>query len=173
MFASTTDIEESLTTDEWISVLKLSTMWEFLRLKDLAVHNLDGLLSLQALPAQRVALARQYDIKAWLIPAFNALAQRESPLTKEDFEAIGLDDFLKLVQVREKYASGSAGNYISRKNSMGMRSSRYRKFGNRDTDGINMIAGADLEVYLMSTPPKSTGRLTYDFSEHIKTIFEL
>ncbi|KAI6139541.1 hypothetical protein BKA82DRAFT_4223017 [Pisolithus tinctorius] len=69
-----------LDRDQWISVLKLSTMWEF----------------------DKVVLALQYNIREWLLPAFLALAKRPAPISIEEGRRIGFENALKLASVREK-----------------------------------------------------------------------
>ncbi|KAI5985622.1 hypothetical protein EDD15DRAFT_2122345, partial [Pisolithus albus] len=87
--------------DQWISVLKLSTMWDFHGLRNAAIQHLD--VSSRSLnPIDKVELALQYDIKEWLLPALLALAQRSAPISVEEGRRIGFENALKLASVREK-----------------------------------------------------------------------
>ncbi|KIO04211.1 hypothetical protein M404DRAFT_556551, partial [Pisolithus tinctorius Marx 270] len=61
-------------TSQWISVLKLSTMWECTSLRTAAISWL-GSSSATLGDVEKVALAMQYDIKGWLLPSLLALAQ--------------------------------------------------------------------------------------------------
>ncbi|KAI0648578.1 hypothetical protein C8Q79DRAFT_956099 [Trametes meyenii] len=90
--------ERSLTTDEWMGVLKLATMWMFDAVRAVAISQLHKLLIRS--PALRVRFAREFDIPLWIQPALLALA-RQDTLTAADLEALGWDTTAKLIRVRE------------------------------------------------------------------------
>ncbi|KAI5997631.1 hypothetical protein F5J12DRAFT_889432 [Pisolithus orientalis] len=90
-----------LDCDQWISVLKLSTMWEFVGLRNAAIQHLD-IPSELVDPIDKVVLALQYNIREWLLPAFLALAKRPTPISIEEGRRIGFENALKLASVREK-----------------------------------------------------------------------
>ncbi|KAI0927742.1 hypothetical protein AcW1_005181 [Taiwanofungus camphoratus] len=93
--------EEILSADQWISVLKLADRWQFDAIRDDAIGTLRVMLNDS--PAQRIALAQQYKIRDWFVPALNQLAQREEPLQERDVDQIGLAFVLKLAEVRESF----------------------------------------------------------------------
>ncbi|KDQ63981.1 hypothetical protein JAAARDRAFT_27659 [Jaapia argillacea MUCL 33604] len=86
------------TSDEWISVLKLSHIWEFDTIKGLAIQALD---KFDLDPVDKTVLARDYDIPGWLLLTFNAIAQRGRGLDMSDLERLGIDWVLRLARVRE------------------------------------------------------------------------
>ncbi|KAI6146765.1 hypothetical protein BKA82DRAFT_145948 [Pisolithus tinctorius] len=90
-----------LDCDQWISVLKLSTMWEFVGLRNAVIQHLD-IPSELVDPIDKVVLALQYNIREWLLPAFLALAQRPALISIEEGRRIGFENALKLASVREK-----------------------------------------------------------------------
>ncbi|KAI5996619.1 hypothetical protein F5J12DRAFT_725567, partial [Pisolithus orientalis] len=90
-----------LDCDQWISVLKLSAMWEFVGLRNAAIQHLD-IPSELVDPIDKVVLALQYNIREWLLPAFLALAKRPTPISIEEGRRIGFENALKLASVREK-----------------------------------------------------------------------
>jgi len=97
----TPSTEISLTRDEWISVLKLSTMWQFNVIRNQAIDSLQHLP-----PRRRVALAQEFNISEWLLPALKELAEQKEPIGVKDVEEIGLDFALKLAHVRyDAYAA--------------------------------------------------------------------
>ncbi|KAF8836862.1 hypothetical protein BDN67DRAFT_1014319 [Paxillus ammoniavirescens] len=53
-------------------------------------------------PVDKVALAMQYNIKDWLLPALNAIAQWPKPIGAGDVDRLGLDVALKIASVREE-----------------------------------------------------------------------
>ncbi|KAM5533677.1 hypothetical protein V8D89_012644 [Ganoderma adspersum] len=98
MFRSGYGSSRTLTQPQWVSVLRLATMWFFKDIRERAIAELSKLVSL---PTARIALARTYNIPGWTEPALCALAQQEAPLTAQDLEALGWDAAAKLFQVRE------------------------------------------------------------------------
>lgn len=99
-----------LTVDEWASVLKLSTKWEFKMLRQAAI---DALIALQIGPVDRIVLARQYDIRHWMVPALNELAKRPQPLGLEEGTKLGLETALKLASVRERVMISGSNVYVA------------------------------------------------------------
>ncbi|KAI5983064.1 hypothetical protein EDD15DRAFT_2179700, partial [Pisolithus albus] len=91
-------------TNEWTSVLKLSTMWEFTTLREAAISWLDtsDASLYRSDPLEKIVLANRYDIKEWLLPSLLALAQRPDPISIEEGRRLGLETALKLASVREK-----------------------------------------------------------------------
>ncbi|KIO04197.1 hypothetical protein M404DRAFT_26410 [Pisolithus tinctorius Marx 270] len=88
-------------TGQWISVLKLSTMWEFTNLRTAAISWLDtGNAALDHV--EKIVLAMQYDLKEWLLSSLLALAQRPDPISIEEGRRLGIETALKLASVREK-----------------------------------------------------------------------
>lgn len=91
-------------TNEWTSVLKLSTMWEFASLRKAAISWLDtSPASLHRSDLiEKIVLATRYDIKEWLLPSLLAIAQRPDPISVEEGKRLGIETALKLASVREK-----------------------------------------------------------------------
>lgn len=98
------DSEECLSLSQWISVLNLSTMWRFDRLRAIAIRKLSAILDE---PIQRIVLAKTYHVTEWLVPALNALARRAEPLQSLDVDQIGIDYALKIAAVRESFGETS------------------------------------------------------------------
>ncbi|OCH84254.1 hypothetical protein OBBRIDRAFT_799251 [Obba rivulosa] len=98
------DSEDSLTLNQWVSVLNLSTMWRFDRLRAIAIRKLSVLLDD---PIQRIVLAKTYHVTEWLVPALNALARRAETLQPADVEQIGVDYALKVAAVRESFGEST------------------------------------------------------------------
>ncbi|KAF4600018.1 hypothetical protein EYR40_007124 [Pleurotus pulmonarius] len=88
----------SLTLDEWLAVLKLSSLWEMDRIRNDAITNLPALLTN---PAQKLGVAIDYNIEFWLVPAMQEIIQREAPLSVADLEHIGIECALRLAAIRE------------------------------------------------------------------------
>ncbi|KIM53368.1 hypothetical protein SCLCIDRAFT_39636, partial [Scleroderma citrinum Foug A] len=86
--------------EKWISFLKLSQMWQFQQIHTIVLENLPN-QSVEKSPTEKVALAFQYDIKHWLLPGLNQLAQRSEPINVADVQLLGLEVALKTAAVRE------------------------------------------------------------------------
>ncbi|KAL4068133.1 hypothetical protein J3A83DRAFT_4413724 [Scleroderma citrinum] len=91
---------EPLGNEQWISVLKLSTMWEFDGLRRSAINNL---ASKSMNPVDKFSLAILYDVTEWIMPALLKLAQRPEPISFEEGRRLGFETALKLASVREKF----------------------------------------------------------------------
>ncbi|KIJ63369.1 hypothetical protein HYDPIDRAFT_65515, partial [Hydnomerulius pinastri MD-312] len=85
--------------EEWSSVLKLATLWEFEGIRRAAIGALP---KCPITPVDKLVLAREYNIKEWLLPAINELVQRPNPIGVEDVARLGLDFALKILAVREQ-----------------------------------------------------------------------
>ncbi|KAJ7699040.1 hypothetical protein B0H17DRAFT_1049973, partial [Mycena rosella] len=72
--------------EEWVSVLRLSTLWRFFDACDLAIKQLTsiGLGSIEG-----ILLSRQCDVAPWLCAGYSDLARCEEGISLEDAEKIG------------------------------------------------------------------------------------
>lgn len=75
-------------------------MWEFDQVHKYAVNKMPYTKVLRD-PAEKVALAVQYDVQHWLVPGLMELAQRKEPLGSRDFEFLGPELTLKVAAIRE------------------------------------------------------------------------
>lgn len=99
-----------------MSVLKLSTAWNFEAIRQTAIEELATYGETD--PILRLIVAKRFDVLHWFVPAVNALARREAPLGSEDYdrlEVLGKPQaifkfMLKIAQVRESLPSGSPIN---------------------------------------------------------------
>ncbi|KAF7356248.1 hypothetical protein MVEN_00956300 [Mycena venus] len=78
--------DKLLTKDEWVSVLKLSTLWYFIDARDLAIQQLNTHTVMGS--AERIHLARQYDVPGWLRMGYTDLARRTEDISEEEAEKI-------------------------------------------------------------------------------------
>ncbi|EAU81191.1 hypothetical protein CC1G_11273 [Coprinopsis cinerea okayama7 len=99
------DTKPTLTESEWISVLKLSTRWYFNDLRKVAIAELSK-NKVEMDPIQRVCLAKAYHVYDWLLEGYEALVEREEPITEEEGEQIGMGVALKLCGIALRRARG-------------------------------------------------------------------
>ena len=90
-----------LTVDEWMSVLKLSDMWEFPKMRTKAIDASES--EVQKLGAvEMILLAKKYSVSDWLTKGYDILARRPEHITADERKRLGLDTFVRLAEVREK-----------------------------------------------------------------------
>jgi hypothetical protein len=72
-----------LTQEEWVSVLKLSTMWDFfeIRKKVLSDSNM-GMMS-------KIVIERKYKVTEWLLEGYNSLAKQAETISMKEAETGG------------------------------------------------------------------------------------
>ncbi|KAI6037831.1 hypothetical protein EDC04DRAFT_2091870 [Pisolithus marmoratus] len=90
----------SLNTEQWTSILKLSTAWSFQEPRQTAIDALTN----EVCAVNRVVLAQKYNLEELLLPALNELVQRPKPITMEEAVQMGLGTGFKLASFREEVA---------------------------------------------------------------------
>jgi hypothetical protein len=88
----------SPTLEEWTSVLHLSTMWRFQKIRSRAINAM-GSISMDLV--DKIVIARKYDVSAWLVSALSALVQREKSVDFSEGNKLGLDWVLKVAELRD------------------------------------------------------------------------
>ncbi|KAF7370268.1 hypothetical protein MSAN_00658000 [Mycena sanguinolenta] len=146
-----------LTKDDWISVLKLSTQWRFLAVRDLAIQRLDNHGDIEII--ERILLARQYDIADWLRKGYTALAERTQGITSEEAKRIGWETAFLLCQVREN-ACQMRCSYCGRNSYHSRHNTNVEgSFGEEFRQAELASAAYDAAP---SVPPSPSGSLTPD-----------
>ncbi|KAI6015577.1 hypothetical protein EDC04DRAFT_643623 [Pisolithus marmoratus] len=92
--------------DGWISVLKLSRMWQMEELHRAALNHLKY-SAVRKGAVEKLALALELEIEHWIMPGVNELARRSQPISIEDAQILGLETALKVAAVRESLISES------------------------------------------------------------------
>ena len=87
----------SLIKKDWVSALKLSTMWLFDSIREQAIAELSRIIRD---PIERIQVSRRFRIAGWIEPALLSLAQQDV-LKSEELERLGWDDAARLFRVRE------------------------------------------------------------------------
>ncbi|KAJ6456079.1 hypothetical protein C8R45DRAFT_580814 [Mycena sanguinolenta] len=142
-----------LTKDDWISVLKLSTQWRFLAVRNLAIQRLDDHDDIEIV--ERILLARQYDVAGWLRKGYTALAERTQGITSEEAKRIGWETAFLLSQVREnaKTRCSYCGRNTHIRNNMNLEAGFGEEFRQAE------LASAEFDE-VPSVPPSRSGSLT-------------
>ncbi|KAF5352070.1 hypothetical protein D9758_009440 [Tetrapyrgos nigripes] len=92
--------ERTKSTEEWISILKLSTMWRFVHVRRLAIDILVGYHHIDA--CLKVSLGWEYSVPRWLRMGVYELAFREKTLSQRESQIIGYPLALHVSRVREQ-----------------------------------------------------------------------
>jgi hypothetical protein len=108
------DVSTPLTLEEWVSVLKLSTIYGFHSVRATTIENLTSFAADD--PILKVVVAKKYDVPNWLATGLNALAQRDEPLGFPDFERLQdigdttyvIDFLLRIAHIGESYSAPTA-----------------------------------------------------------------
>ncbi|EEB91828.1 hypothetical protein MPER_09749 [Moniliophthora perniciosa FA553] len=90
------------TRDEWMSILRLSTMWDFQKIRRIAIEKLQ---KLHMTPFEKVMLGREFTVNDWQWDGYVDLITRPSVLTMEEASKIGYADSIQLFQIRESMRS--------------------------------------------------------------------
>ncbi|KZV69821.1 hypothetical protein PENSPDRAFT_580331, partial [Peniophora sp. CONT] len=92
-----------LTKEQWLSVLKLSTLWDFLTVRMLAIRHLTPLL--KRVPLERLIVARTYNARnEWTESAIQELVERDEPLFMDEAAQLPWAYVVRIHQAREVYA---------------------------------------------------------------------
>ncbi|KAG1810552.1 uncharacterized protein BJ212DRAFT_1278788 [Suillus subaureus] len=95
-------------SDNWLVILELSTRWQFLEMRKLAVEQLQNL---KMDPVEKIAIYNKYEIdKSLLLPEYKHLCTREGQMSIEEGEKVGLLTVLAIHQAREHAMKSAAAN---------------------------------------------------------------
>lgn len=91
-----------------MSVLKLSTLWDFQDVRSIAIDNLP--VTKGDDPIARIELARIYKVRQWFLPALQMFATQEyPPVTTQDVERLGLQFTLNVAELRGRVKGFNRG----------------------------------------------------------------
>ncbi|TFK25660.1 hypothetical protein FA15DRAFT_589943, partial [Coprinopsis marcescibilis] len=96
------------TADEWTSILKLSTSYDFPTLRRRAISELGALTS----AVDRIVLAQVHDVREWLVPAYCELVTRGRAVSMEEGERLGVGSVVKIWEVEGELRRGVLGGGV-------------------------------------------------------------
>ena len=97
-----------MTKAKWITVLTLASEWGFYEVCRRAIIGLDERCKHKPMDVvDKAALASKFDIEEWQSDSYGPLVTRESPLTNEEGEKLGVDFVVKLAKAREEWVKFS------------------------------------------------------------------
>jgi len=105
MFPSGIDRHETLTTEQWVSVLALSTQWDMTAIRSEAIKKVrEGLASesdKSLLPHKLLNLGQTHRVDEWVKAAIAFFVKRQEPMGPNDAKIIGIDNAFKIASLRE------------------------------------------------------------------------
>lgn len=90
----------NISEEMWISTLKLSTMWEFTTLRDLAIRNLNQLDMIDM-----ILLGSKYRVSQWFVTGCTKLIMRSCGPTEEEGNLLGMGFVVQIYGLRERMLS--------------------------------------------------------------------
>ncbi|KAF7782847.1 hypothetical protein Agabi119p4_2223 [Agaricus bisporus var. burnettii] len=88
------------TSEEWASVLRLSSRWEMDAVKKLAVDKLTELGF--GTSATKLRLAKDLGVEAWFTEGMRTLITREQPLAASEYQTLDMRHVVQAVDLRER-----------------------------------------------------------------------
>jgi hypothetical protein len=156
---SCTSTNGKLTKQEWLSVLKLCTLWEFTQIRERAIEELSENDPLGTV--DKIVHGKSYDVGKWVLDGSVELLEGNKTITNEEAERIGWRTAAKLLLLREQYhlTTGQLGlDYDP--TCLKCHSSSCRGQFYRTCNGYN--------GYHSCAQPPSTSRDQYDFKNAVK-----
>ncbi|KAK1219736.1 hypothetical protein PQX77_017544 [Marasmius sp. AFHP31] len=90
---------DTLTKDDWLSILKLSTLWNFHAIRHLAIHYLSSAKKLSVI--DRIVTAREYKVVKWFVHGVvHAALDMNKQIAHADAERIGLKTAISLYHMK-------------------------------------------------------------------------
>ncbi|KAG2367601.1 hypothetical protein BDR07DRAFT_1372741 [Suillus spraguei] len=97
---------ESKPKEHWLTILDLSTAWQFPEMKKLAVAELQ---KLDIEPIEKITTYDKYHIdKSLLLPAYKLLCKRASRISDEEGEQLKMPTVLGILEARERAVRSAA-----------------------------------------------------------------
>lgn len=88
-----------LSKEEWISILKISCHLLFLRLREMAISELEACCQLS--PSEKITLGRECGISFWLTRGYEELVRQET-ITDHEARIVGYFPTLHIFRIREQ-----------------------------------------------------------------------
>ncbi|KAF9523844.1 hypothetical protein CPB83DRAFT_742695, partial [Crepidotus variabilis] len=82
---------------EWISVLRLSTLWSFLKFRAIAVIELEKTLT----PSDKIFYGREFRINSWFSTGLKAMITGTETISKASAVKIDFETAFSLFRLRE------------------------------------------------------------------------
>ncbi|KAF9445064.1 hypothetical protein P691DRAFT_806196 [Macrolepiota fuliginosa MF-IS2] len=96
--------------ENWLTILRLATKWEFPKVKKLAIEYLE---KFEMDTVQRIVLYQNNSVsEKYLYPLYEKLASREERLRLDESKALGLETLVLVHEARERLRAPPSGNRL-------------------------------------------------------------
>jgi len=99
----------NLTQQDWISALKLSTLWEFNNIRERAIQELLK-EEMKMGTFEKIECGKSYQAKEMLLEGYTELLKRTETITAEEAKRLGWETAAKLLLLREEYITSQYSN---------------------------------------------------------------
>ncbi|KAI0819878.1 hypothetical protein BC628DRAFT_1331842 [Trametes gibbosa] len=104
----------SVSVSDWTTILRVSTRLQCIKVRQYAIRELTARRA--SLPViDLLVLAKEYDVPAWLGPAYAELVRRPGPLSEDDAERLGARIVARVARAREMLREEEYALYQQRK----------------------------------------------------------
>ena len=94
--------EANFSAADWCDLLSISHRYECGRARERSIREINA-HNPPIDNADKIAMAKKFEVEEWLLPACVALVERQDPLTYAEAEKLGLDMTVLISEAREKY----------------------------------------------------------------------
>jgi len=113
---SGTSFDLRLEKEEWVSVLKLSTIWNMTKIRNYAIHRLSTDVALS--PVEKILLARAHKVATWLDEGVTSLTSGDPKPTLESLATLGWETAARILWIRDSSPFLATSNTSFRADSM-------------------------------------------------------
>ncbi|RXW16737.1 hypothetical protein EST38_g9109 [Candolleomyces aberdarensis] len=97
----------NLEKTEWISVLRLSTIWGMKKIRSHAIHVLSNNMQLSLI--EKVNLGREHKVEKWFVEGILDLVDRKSTLSLTDLADLGWETAARILWIRDPDSRPGSG----------------------------------------------------------------
>ncbi|KAJ2924523.1 hypothetical protein H1R20_g12567, partial [Candolleomyces eurysporus] len=92
----------TLSKDEWLTILRLSTLWNFKEFRRLAIEHLHSQITD---PLDLIQVGRRNFVPQWVVKGYEGLIKKQGAITEDESELIGYKTSVRLYIIRHDLAS--------------------------------------------------------------------
>jgi len=101
--------EAKFSKDDWCNLLSISHRYDCEGARERSIKEINKIGS-SVIHVDKIAMAKKFGVKEWLVPACVALVERTDPLTFAEADKLGLDMTVLVGEAREKLYTQSSYN---------------------------------------------------------------
>ncbi|KAF5355561.1 hypothetical protein D9758_006326 [Tetrapyrgos nigripes] len=91
--------KENKSKDEWLSILRLSNLWRFSRLRSLAIEELTKQQQMDAV--EQILLGKEFAVSQWIRAGYKGVIMRKEPLSMDEVKLLDYEPAIRVFRARE------------------------------------------------------------------------